>query len=674
MVSLLKADSVTISDLPKFTKLSPPYGYKGKKRYNSQICAFDIETTTIKEINQAVMYIWQFAIEHTVIVGRTWEEFKRLIKLLKAVTGDRTTLIFVHNLSYEIVFLSGIFHFDNKDIFPTEPHHVLRANIDNLEFRCSYRLTNLDLNSMTKRYKVKHQKLSGEEFDYTKQRFPWTELTERELEYCVNDVLGLVESIHAILELNKDSLYTLPLTSTGFVRRECKKAMRPEHLKIMECFPDYQVYKLLKAEFRGGNTHGNRFWADYVITEPVTSMDISSSYPSQMCNRLFPCSPFKEVVCPDTKLIDRIISLGKCVLFTVKLENVRLRNRYTAIPYLPYAKCSNVVGEVKDNGRILSAKSLVTTLNEIDWKIIVNQYEFKAEIIQAYKARLGKLPEGLRKCNIEFYRNKTELKGVAGEELFYMKSKELLNGIYGMSVQSPTKPELLFNDGLYQEDESISEEELLIKARKRAFTLYQYGCWTTAHARASLQEGIEICGDDILYVDTDSCKFRGQHDFTAYNEEQKKLSLESGLYATDIKGVTHYGGIFEFDGCYESMIYQGAKKYAYVDGTGLHVTVSGVGKKRGAVVLDSSGGLDAFREGFVFHNCGKTRSIYNDHRFGMYSIEGHDIEITRNVVIEDQDYTLARTLEYTQIIEESKAALYKIMQNYRNVQSVQIEG
>lgn len=238
-----------------------------------------------------------------------------------------------------------------------------------------------------------------------------------------------------------------------------------------------------------------------------------------------------------------------------------------------------------------------------------------------------------------------------------------------MSVQSPTKPDILFNDGLYEEDISLSEEERLQKARKRAFTLYQYGCWTTAHARKALQDGIDICGDDIIYVDTDSCKFLNTHDFTKYNEEQKKLAIESGLFATDRKGITHYGGVYEFDGEYQSFISQGAKKYAYCDKSGLHVTVSGVGKKKGAVALSAAGGLSAFREGFVFHNCGKTRSIYNDNKFGMYQVEGHDLEITRNVVIEEQDYTLARTIEYTELIQESKVFLYKAMQNLQNVQS-----
>lgn len=655
----------TVADMPQFHMLYSSNRGRSKKLYNKEVCAFDIETTVIDEINQSVMYLWQFAIESFVVVGRTWDEFKHFVKLLKAVSGGRTIVVFVHNLSYEIQFLSGIFHFENEDVFPTEPRHVLRANIENIEFRCSYRLTNLPLKQFLQRYNVEHQKI--DDFIYTEKRYPWTELTEHDLQYGVNDVLGLVEAIHAILDLNNDDWYSLPLTSTGFVRRECKRAMKPQHLKIMECFPDYAVFKMLRTEFRGGNTHANRYYVDEVLTDPITSMDISSSYPSQQCNRLYPISPFKEIVNPSCRLIDHLIDIGKAVLFEVELFDIELRDKYTAIPYIPIAKCSKITGEVNDNGRVLSAAYLRITVNEIDWEIIISQYTFSAEVLRGYKAKLGKLPQGLIDCNVEFFRKKTELKGIEGQELFYLKGKELLNGIYGMSVQNPAKTSILFNDCLYEEDTSQTEEQLLLAARKRAFTIYQFGCWTTAHARAALQTGIDLCGDRLVYVDTDSCKFLGSADFTAYNEEQKRLSLQSGLYATDKHGVTHYGGVYEHDGQYKAFITQGAKKYAYEDESGIHVTVSGVGKAKGAAAIIAAGGLDAFREGFVFHNCGKTRSIYNDGHFGEYQIDGHTIDITRNVVIEEQDYTLSRTEIYSDVIKQAKSALYKILKNYQNL-------
>ena len=52
-----------------------PHGRK-RKRYVDLVCAFDIETSTLPDIEEAIMYIWQFQIDDIVtVVGRTWEEY-----------------------------------------------------------------------------------------------------------------------------------------------------------------------------------------------------------------------------------------------------------------------------------------------------------------------------------------------------------------------------------------------------------------------------------------------------------------------------------------------------------------------------------------------------------------------------------------------------------------------
>ena len=148
----------------------------------------------------------------------------------------------------------------------------------------------------------------------------------------------------------------------------------------------------------------------------------------------------------------------------------------------------------------------------------------------------------------------------------------------------------------------------------------------------------------------------------------QQLAVAGGLVATDRKGVVHYGGVYELDGIYDGgFISQGAKKYAYVENGKVHITVSGVGKKKGAAALTAAGGLDAFREGFVFHNCGKTESVYNDKPMGVVEYKGHKLNITRNVYIKEQDYTLSRSDEYSTIINLSKQDLAKITRHCKNM-------
>ena len=55
--------------------------------------------------------------------------------------------------------------------------------------------------------------------------------------------------------------------------------------------PDYEIYKMLREAFRGGNTHANRYYTNYTLHN-VHSADRSSSYPDVMCNCKLPISEF----------------------------------------------------------------------------------------------------------------------------------------------------------------------------------------------------------------------------------------------------------------------------------------------------------------------------------------------------------------------------------------------
>ncbi|MBO7183049.1 MAG: hypothetical protein J6V49_02840 [Bacteroidales bacterium] len=662
-----------------FKPLARKPGENGTVVYADCVCSFDIETTRIEEREQSIMYVWQFAIEETVIYGRTWDEFKTFLHKLKEKLGTMHLIIFVHNLSFEIQFLAGIYNFNDYEVFCTESRKVLKAVMyKNFEFRCSYKLTNLSLAAMTKRYNKKYLKQSGEEFDYSKRRFPDTPLSETELKYCFYDVLGVVESIHEILRLNDESLYSLPLTATGFVRKAVKTAMIDYRQQMLKDIPPYRCYQLLRSAFRGGNTHANRFYVDCIL-DNVTSVDISSSYPSQQVNKKFPVGVWKERHDLSISQLDKRIELGAAVIMRVYLYDVELRNPYVPIPYIPIAKCIRVKypddyrrGLCVDNGRIIQADFLEMCITDIDYRLIVSMYNFRMEIQELWSNWYDFLPLPIRSCNLDYFRQKTMLKGIAGQELYYLKNKELLNSIYGMSVQDPVKRTISFADLKYIEDDTKSGEELYNTKRKNAFTQYCFGVWTTAHARESLQAGIDICGDSIVYVDTDSCKYLGSADFSKYNNDRIAECKASGAFADDPHGVTHYLGVYETDGVYKRFVTQGAKKYAYEDQAGkLHITVSGVSKKRGAEELTRRGGLEAFKPGFIFHDSGKTESVYNDNKKPVITnVDGHLITITRNVVIRETTYTLGYDSQgfYADLLNVSSNSLNKVHKFWRNLQ------
>ena len=635
---------------------------ENKRKYKNLFCAFDIESTNDLTIEQAYMYIWQFQIEDCTIIGRTWDEFFIFLNRIKEqLEDDEYLMIYIHNLSYEFSFLKGCYSFTSDEVFCIEPRKILKCELfEHFEMRCSYLLTNMSLASFTSKMGVS-QKLSGDEFDYSKIRYSWTELTDQELLYCIMDVKALVEALKVYFSIEHDNFYTIPLTSTGFVRRDVKSAMRHYNKHdLKNQLPDYDVFCILREAFRGGNTHANRYYSDSIVKN-VSSYDRVSSYPDVQINELFPMGSWIYEPDVDFERVSRkIYKQHRACLMRCGFSNIRLKDPMCGCPYIPKHKCRNLCEHDNDNGRILYARYLEISLTDLDFKIIMDQYDFdELTIYDFYHTRYGKLPKPLRETIMRYFRDKTELKNVSGSELFYMLSKAKLNSIYGMSVQSPVKHSILYQDDLFIEDYSLSDAELLENAMKKAFLNYAWGVWTTAWARMHLQEAINFVdskagGYTFVYCDTDSVKFidDGSISFDEYNQNRMESSESNGGTAEDPEGNKYYLGLYEFEGTYKEFVTMGAKKYAYIDQKNeLHITIAGASKLKGAQELKSRGGLKAFKEGFVFYEAGGTESVYNDDPpIRSIEVDGNEQYITSNVLIKKSTYTLGITGEYRKIL------------------------
>lgn len=408
----------------------------GKKQiYKDIITAFDIETTTLLEEEQSFMYIWQMQIglDYT-IIGRSWKEFFEFLKQIKKHLKGSWLVIYVHNLSFEFQFLKGWYNFEPDEVFCTDNRKILKCTMfDSIEFRCSYLLTNMSLAQFTYQMKIENKKLSGELFDYNKVRYPDTPLTDYELQYCINDVQGLVQALYKSFSIEGDNVQTVPLTSTGYVRRDAKKAMEQyNHDQLADMLPDLQVYTLLREAFRGGNTHANRWFTGDIIPN-VKSIDRVSSYPDVMINCKFPMSKFYEVPsCTFNELKRLIYDHKKPVLMRIAFYDLKLRDILQGAPYLSRDKCRDTIGGVYDNGRILKADYLETTITDIDFKIILSMYDWSAcDLIDVFASVYKPLPQMLKDVVLKYYVDKTVLKGNEEMEVYYTKSKNKLNSCYG---------------------------------------------------------------------------------------------------------------------------------------------------------------------------------------------------------------------------------------------------
>ena len=485
---------------------------------------------------------------------------------------------------------------------------------------------------------------------------------------------GLVESLKAEMSRDNDNLYSIPLTSTGYVRRDVKRVLREwGNYKVAELLPDVEVYTLLREAFRGGNTHANRYFVknpefELPPIENVHSADRSSSYPDVQVNHMFPMSPFKRVEksVKYSELKNHYIQRrGYALLFRIHITDLELKDLYNPCPYISYDKARKVRGKNTDNGRLLSADYLELTVTDIDFNIIDNQYKLtdeNVEITDLYFSKYDYLPDELRGLVKSYYIQKTQLKGVSDMQLFYDKFKALINAIYGCSAQDPAKDNILYlENGTSADKEEIYHSEgktiAELLAVARPTMPYQWGVWTTARAREMLQIMIDAVHEnstsEFVYTDTDSVKYIGTFDLETINQRLREIAINNGAYADDINGNRHYMGIYEFEGTYKRFETMGAKSYVYEDDRGdLHITIAGVPKNAGALELVKMGGFNAYQIGTVFHD-GVTETKYNDARqYTKMNIDGHEIELTSNTVIKNSFHQIGFANDYEILLSQ----------------------
>ena len=235
-----KADRVAaleVSDFPFFQVPELTRHAKHKKiTYLKTFATFDIETTTVQldeeKAPEGFMYHWQMCIGGVVVYGRRWEEWLDLMHELSEwldLNEERRMVIYVHNLAYEFQFIRDFLKDDlgGFEVFATAsrtPIYVMCGA--GFEFRCSYKLTNMNLQKACENeLGVNHPKAAGD-LDYKKVRTAETSLNKTEFGYCVSDVVSLYELIEQRMINESDTLDSIPLTSTGYVRRECRNACR----------------------------------------------------------------------------------------------------------------------------------------------------------------------------------------------------------------------------------------------------------------------------------------------------------------------------------------------------------------------------------------------------------------------------------------------------------------
>lgn len=626
------------------------------KKYLNIITTFDIETSSFyidgngNQINdiskltpkekskcekRANMCAFTFGIEGNSCIARTWGQFKEITGKLVEHFGlslERRIIVWVHNLSYEFQWIRTLFDWEN--VFSlSERQPIYAVTKEGIEFRCSYLLSGYSLASLGKMLsKHKIEKKTGD-WDYKLIRHSRTPLTKEERGYLLND--GRVVMAYIKEYMNRTGgnssggrITSLPLTKTGAVRRVCRercyfqdgnhhlggtKYRRYRQLMETLIIQSPEEYKQAVRAFQGGFTHANPFRVREKVKD-VTSMDFTSSYPAVLLSEKFPMSRAREVEPKNKEELKKYLT-DYISIFDITFTD--LEPKILSENPISLSKCWNVEKEETANGRVVRAKKLSITLTNVDFSYMKFFYKWKK--VRFSNMRIfykGYLPRDLILSVLEFYKQKTTLKGVEGQEEIYAQYKEYLNSIYGMMVTAITRDEITYENGKWGKEFPDIEEALKkYNTSKNRFLFYYWGLLCTAYARRNLFTGIyECCGrgekdangildlskDDYCYSDTDSVKIRNfdRHKdyFEKYNKRITDKILEMCKERTidpelirpkTVEGKEKPIGVWDYDGHYEEFKTLGAKRYMvkYDDGS-YSLTVSGVNKKMAIPYLE----------------------------------------------------------------------------------------
>lgn len=561
----------------------------------------------------ALPYIWQFSINDDVYYGR---EFNDFINVLDDIRRRKLTcIIWVHNLAYEFQFLCNILTW--KSVFAKTPHKPMKCisnEYPNIEFRCTYMLTRLSLESWGKQ--IGMPKKVGD-LDYEKIRTPLSQLNDKEMGYCERDCIVVYKGIKKYIE-KYDNQWKIPLTQTGTVRQVVKELLFQDETyskKIKRLVPkSAEEYKRLQQVFAGGYTHANRKYAGIVIEDYIEHYDFASSYPTVMIAEKYPMQPWTTT----TRVIEEELFDDYSFIYRIVFYEIETKSYNT---YLQLSKCIHFEKTQLDNGRILKAKKVELYITEQDYITLNNNYTWgKIEIVEAYKSKKGYLPTPFVDYILQLYENKTELKDVDGMEDLYLQSKQYINALFGMMVTAIIQANVTLEDDIWSVeklteffiDNKLNQLSSSNPREKRYFLSYSWGCWVTAYARRNLWKCIEKCDKDMIYCDTDSIFVIGKHDFTWYNNEiVKKLQIACEYHNIDFNrtrpkapdGKICQLGIFDAEKPCSEFITLGAKRYVErrIEDNKLHLTVSGINKEAVALLRND---IYNFKDGFLFDKDG----------------------------------------------------------------------
>ena len=655
----------------QYTPLKVLKQWKGKKIgtvayyepcfYDSETSKDTFEELGIEHVIDTWVYVWACSVGRRVYYGRTileWRDFlRRLLEIYE--TNDHNILtIYVHNLPYDVSYFWFILFELDPDLkvlalSPNKPFVIYCSNVG-LQFKCSWRLANRSLDKWGKDLGIKAKKKSGL-IDYSERHTPNEPLQTEQYIYLNYDIQSLRECFYKECEISGYNFVTIPLTSTGFVRKIFQKAYKKDLKKNQPKFLNTQINKLqynrlLRASM-GGMTEVGRHVIGTTVRGRIRHRDFDSHYPTQQICAVggFPMHPTtiydrENGINPRRRIlkskIEWYIKNNYWLVMDVILTDLHIKDGVTA-PFMMKSKLipeSSGVDILHVNGKVISIQygCCRACFTSDDYEIFREQYNFKMSVVALDVYDLQPLPDYITDTVKYYYMQKNALKekykktGAEEDRINLLLCKSRLNAIFGCCYTRPVREDIrIDSDCKWHTEHNDVEEELQKYYDNINHCLsFAWGVRVTSSARKQLHAAILKIGyKNFLYCDTDSAFYietkENKAALDAWNNELQQNSIDNG-YFVEYDGKRKYFNYFDDEN--ENIIAfraLHAKCYGYItDDEQLHITVAGVPRQtEGTTRENELGCLDNLDNGFIFTTNGGTRAEYEIHPLRMYCDE-----------------------------------------------------
>lgn len=571
---------------------------KSKKiLYNNTIYCLDIETTTFafdkenkcyyydkeknlyingknelanKEVFYKCSFMYSFCISSINFYTGKWQEeykgrtYKDLDIILNHITkiSINTSLIYVHNLSYELSFFINNLDFFKQidfsnqidDINATTQFLFLEKNKplfirhNNIEFRCSALLTGMSVKTLGSAINL--EKL---EYDYENVRTPLTSMTNEEWCYNMRDTEIVLKYLYQkIFSLNEyiKTMSDIPLTRTAITRLNMKanKNINKEvtytnkngkkvktnlySLWLYEC-EKYKANSLEQVKFwnnqlfEGAVVYSSPFKTSIILNK-IMSADLCSDYPYQMDVRYFPKN-FIEVknrktyefihITKDLKIEDLVKPKISNIYFNaiIKIKNVKARYKFypfSISKILNISDFRNMYNIEYINGKLIEVKETIEIpITIITYLKLKGFYDFELVDVTYLETTktLEKSHQYMKNAVIYLAKQKSELKGIVK----MIEKTEKYKKYIEKDISDNTIRTLINNCTNYTEQlDTINDLYLLSKGDLNA----QYG----NNAQHLLRE--------IVLYNSNEKEYFKINDDKSYFENKQKTSYIYGLY------------------------------------------------------------------------------------------------------------------------------------------------